>query len=499
MTVLSLPRSTTTGRIEIASLAVWLAGGALIGVAVMRFLQEPSFWLDEAFVALSLRDPSPATIFARLQYGQLFPRVYLAAIALLREAFGYRIWSLRLLPTVSFVVATLFWMRLLVLRSRTSVATSVLAGVLFLGSSFWLDQAIQLKQYSFDVLLALVPFLLDDAFFKDTLFDGKRKLRLAIIALPCLLSYTYPLALGARVLGWYLHEARGSGLRLRASAVSVLSGSVMLALAGVWMTDHRFNLLDGPAYLAYWSDCILRSCLQHNASSAPRLLAKFLWGWHGRQPLMTAGVVPLQILGVYSVIKRLKTGNAGANQHRWGSRSVGSLVFLSGTILASALFNYPICAGRAALFTQVHTQILTLEGALFIHSSRNRIRITSVILYIFIGVVLLHSGRDYLRLAKSGPAENLRPLLPEISTEIASTIWVHPCSTAQVRSLPEPLPGHIVFGTDEPHPPPGKTWVLWTHLGDESCANSLEQVRLKARSWQLVSEGPGRGLALAEF
>lgn len=499
MTVLSLPRSTTTGRIEIASLAVWLAGGALIAVAVVRYFEQPSFWLDEAFIAVSLRHPSPATIFAQLEYGQFFPRIYLGAIALVREAFGYRIWSLRLLPTVSFVVATLFWVRLLVLRSRASLAAALLASALLLGSSFWLDQAIQLKQYSFDVLLALVPFLLDDAFFKDTLSDGKRGLRLAIIALPCLLSYTYPLALGARVLGWYLHEARRLGFRVRASAVSVLAGSVMLALAGVWITDHRFNLLDGPAYLAYWSDCILRSCLQHSASSALRLLAKFLWGWHGRQPLVTAGVVPLQILGVYSVIKRLKTGNASGEEHQWGSRSVGSLVLLTGTILASALFNYPICAGRAALFTQVHTQILTIEGVLFIHSSWNRSRVASVILYIFVGVVLLHSGRDYLRLARSEPVENLRPLLPAISTEIASTIWVHPCSIAQVRSLPDPLPGNIVFGTDEPHPPPGKTWVLWSHLGNESCTRSLEQVRSQARSWQLVSEGPGRGLALAEF
>lgn len=499
ITVLSLPRSTTTGRIEISTLAVCLAGGALIAIALVRYLQEPSFWLDEAFVALSLRAPSLATIFAQLQFGQFFPRIYLGAIALVREAFGYRIWSLRLLPTVSFVVATLFWVRLLVLRSRTSLAAGLLAGALLLGSSFWLDQAIQLKQYSFDVLLALVPFLFDDAFFKDTLSDGKRKLRLAIISLPCLLSYTYPLALGARVLGWSLHEARRSGFRVRASAMSVLAGSVMLTLAGVWMTDHRFNLLDGPAYLAYWGDCILRSCLQHNASSVLRLLAKFLWGWHGRQPLVTAGVVPLQILGVYSVIQRWKTGNASDEAPQWGSRSVGSLVLLTGTILASALVSYPICAGRAALFTQIHTQLLTIEGAMFIHSSWSRVRVASIILYIFVGVVLLHSGRDYLRLARSEPAENLRPLLPAINTGIASTIWVHPCSIAQVRSFPDPLPGHVVFGTDEPHPPPGKTWVLWTHLGNESCARSLEQVRSQARSWQLVSEGPGRGLALADF
>ena len=85
--------------------------------------------------------------------------------------------------------------------------------------------------------------------------------------------------------------------------------------------------------------------------------------------------------------------------------------------------------------------------------SWTRVRVISIILYIFVGVVLLHSGRDYLRLARSEPAENLRPLLPAISTGIASTIWVHPCSIAQVRSLPDPLPGHVVFGSDQSPPP----------------------------------------------
>ena len=47
--------------------------------------------------------------------------------------------------------------------------------------------------------------------------------------------------------------------------------------------------------------------------------------------------------------------------------------------------------------------------------------------------------------------------------------------------------------------PGGKAWVLWTHLGNENCVKELERIRWRARSWQVVHEGPGRGLALAEF
>jgi len=483
----AMPMPERTGKI--APSIIWLAAAAIIAVGVARYFEQPSFWLDEAFIALSLRSPSIQTIFGPLEAGQIFPRMYLAIIAVLREALGYRMWVLRLLPSLAFAIATLLWARVLIKRCGRPLPVGLIAGALLLGSTFWLDQAIQLKQYTLDVLLALIPFLLGDDFYDRSLVEGKRRWRLALIALPCLISYTYPLALGARVLGWYL-----SNRRIRNSAALMLIASVGVALIAVLFTDYRFNLLIRDSYSDYWSECILGS--SHNPASAFRLLAKFFWGWHGRQPLVTAGVVPLQILGVYSVLKRLKTNHSNEND-RWGSRSLGSILLLGGVVLASALGAYPICAGRLTLFTQVHTQILAVEGALFALTWNKR-NAATIALYLFAGVVLFHSGRAYYRVGVSEPAENLFPLVPAINTEITSTIWVHPCSASQVKSLPDPLPGDVVFGSDKQQPA-GKTWVLWSHLGNEHCVKSLEEVRLKARSWQVVSEGPGRGLALAEF
>jgi hypothetical protein len=458
-------------------------------VAVVRYFDQPSFWLDEAFIALSLRSPTIQTIFGPLEAGQLFPRVYLAIIAVLREALGYRIWVLRLLPSLGFAIATVIWARLLANRCGRSVPAALIAGALLLGSTFWLDQAIQLKQYTLDVLLALVPFLLGDDFYDQSLVEGKRRWRLALIALPCLISYTYPLALGARVLTWY-----ASRRRIRNSAALLLIASTAFALLAIWFTDYRFNLLIRDSYSDYWSECILGS--SHNPADASRLLAKFLWGWHGRQPLVTAGVVPLQIFGVCSVLKRLRI-NQRDGDDRWGSRSFGSILLLGGVVLASTLGAYPICVGRLTLFTQVHTQILAIEGAL-LALSWNKRNAATIALYLFAGVALFHSGRAYYRVAVSEPAENLVPLVPAINTEITNTIWVHPCSASQVKSLPDPLPGEVIFGTDKLQPA-GKTWVLWTHLGNEKCVSSLEAIRSRSRSWQVVSEGPGRGLALAEF
>src|SRR5262249_43510583 len=146
----------------------------------------------EAFVAVSLRNPSIRTVFAPLEYAQYFPRLYLSSIALLRQTLGYQIWVLRLLPFLSFVIGSLFWTALLIKRARPFVALSVLGGILLLGASFWLDQAIQLKQYTFDVLLALIPFLISDSFFERSLAEGNDRALLGALAIPCLLSYTYP-------------------------------------------------------------------------------------------------------------------------------------------------------------------------------------------------------------------------------------------------------------------------------------------------------------------
>jgi hypothetical protein len=168
-------------------------------------------------------------------------------------------------------------------------------------------------------------------------------------------------------------------------------------------------------------------------------------------------------------------------------------------VVASALLSYPMCAGRVTLVAQIHTQVLALEGALFVLSFWRTPKAVAV-LYVFIAVVLFHSAGEYLRFLRTGPAENIRPMLPIIRSGIANTLWVHSCSIAQVKSLPDPLPiPGVVFGT-EGRPELGqKILILWTHLGADYCREELKELRDNSRSWQIVHEGPDRGLALAEF
>jgi hypothetical protein len=481
------------------NLFLWFAVLALIAAGFIRYIQAPTFWLDEAFVAVSLKNPSPQIIFAQLEYGQYFPRLYLSAIVALRQIFGYRIWSIRLLPFLCFAIASALWAYLLLKRAGAVFVAGLLSAAFLLGANYWMDQSVQLKQYTFDVLLALVPFLWNDDFYKKAFATGERKWILVCLAIPCALSYTYPLSLGARLVGWYLHHGRKEDWRLRPSAILIVAITILLALSSIYLTDLRFNFKDSVAYYAYWSDCILSARLREGLGSALRLLSKFFWGWHGRMPLVTAVMVPLQMIGIYCVIKRWKKAPTDEENSPWGSRSLGSMILLAGTVAASLLISYPICAGRVTLFTQVHTQIIALEGALFLWTFLKRKQVKAVLFFIIVGILLFHSGREYVRFLKAESAENLNPILPFIDSTVTDKVWVHPCSVAQVRALPEPLPVQDVTWNGKVPKHAEKVWILWSHLGNEACKQELDEIKQKALSWQIIQEGLGRGLALAEF
>jgi hypothetical protein len=480
---------------------IWVSAILIAAACLRRFFQFPTFWLDESWIAVPLKQPSLQTIFARLEMGLYFPRLYMCVIALFREIFGYKIWTLRLMPTICFLIGTIFWLRLLSKRSNSFTSLHILSGVIVLGSSFWLDESIQLKQYTFDVALGLLPFLADDAFFEKSLADGKSRMKLLALALPCALSYTYPVALLARVIGWYLYFGRHKSWRLHWRTVTIFTVALLAAFTIIWFTDYQYNFKDQQAYTAYWKDCILH--LSANPVSSLRLIANFLWGWHhGRlMPLVVAAVLPLQALGIYWTVKKFKNRKALETDSHWGARTVGSICLLTMMIVASAVVGYPICAGRVVLFTQVHTQILILEGALYLPTFWNMRKLAMGFLFTSIAVVIAYSTHRYVGFIKEQPPENLRPFLSLINPSLADTVWVHPCSIGQVRSLPDPLPvREVITKTRKGLPEPGqKVWILWTHVSDGFCKDSLEDLRVAAKSWQVVHENLAGGLVLAEY
>jgi len=211
--------------------------------------------------------------------------------------------------------------------------------------------------------------------------------------------------------------------------------------------------------------------------------------------LAVATIAPLQLVGVWAVVRRLR------NQKNEDSHAVGSIVLLLGVVAASLVASYPICAGRLTLFAQVHTQILAIEGAVFLLNLPDKRRLATAFVALSIMVLTIYSAHRFVRFVQSEPPENIRPLLASIKPDVASTVWVHPCSVAQVESLPEALPVQtVLLNTKKEYPPVGKKcWILWTHMGDAYCVERLAEIRAAAKTWQVITEGTGRALVLADF
>src|SRR5262249_31360712 len=340
------------------------------------------------------------------------------------------------------------------------------------GSTLWLDQSIQLKQYTLDVFLALIPFLLTDESLDRLFSTGERRtarlLPISLLMLPAVASYTYVFAVGARLTGWYVWRKRQDRAhRLARSAAIVALVSLALLMAVLWFTDLRFNAMDRHAYLSYWNDCILSSVAARSPAKAVRLVAKFLWGWHSRQPVVTGVMVPLQVAGAWSVIQ----GWRSRRNNGWGSRSASSILLLGAVIAASAAGVYPICAGRVTLFCEAHLQLLAIEGAILLGRLPRPRAVVCVALTAIEVVFLIFGATRYIEFLRTKPEEDLTPIVSLIDPSIAKMAIVHPCSIAQIRSLPRPLPVNLVLtsadsGKVTPAPQHGERyWVIWSHLG----------------------------------
>ncbi len=477
-----------TGTAIIAAAAALLAG-----VIFHRYVQDPSFWLDEAFVAVNLKKLPLSALLGPLHFGhQYFPRIPLFLIGLVKEVLGYQTWVLRLLPVTGALLATFLWARIIARRVRGEPLAVILGAGLLLGSTFWMNYGPQFKQYGMDVAFALLPFSLRDAFYRDRLALGRRKWDLALLCLPILLSYTYPIALGGRILGWYAGSARTESPRLRARSVAVLAAAGGACLALLWQIDLRHNL--ATDLTAYWADCIIG--LRFSSSGlvgGARLLLNFIWGWQAHLPRpVTLGVALFQAIGLVTVlrpwIRRLTPDPV------WGSMTLGSVATLSLVLLASLLVHYPICTGRLTLFVQIHLQLIALEGALALARAPKAAWSGAWLVAL---ANLGFSAREAARVAVSEPEQNLKILARKLDPAVSNTVYVPSCSVPSVEAMPEALPlPWAILGEPDQVPRGRPVYLLWGYAS-EACVRELGRLEKTAASWTVVDEGPGRKLVRA--
>jgi 4-amino-4-deoxy-L-arabinose transferase-like glycosyltransferase len=138
----------------IQSYGIWIL--ILIGFALRlrQYLIFRSFWLDESFVILNLRDRTYAGLTEPLDYSQIAPIGFLFTEKMIFDLFGASEWSLRLVP----LVASLFsiWLVYKIsdrLFGKVGAFITLLFFILPTGLTYF---ASEVKQYSTDVFFCLV-------------------------------------------------------------------------------------------------------------------------------------------------------------------------------------------------------------------------------------------------------------------------------------------------------------------------------------------------------
>ncbi len=448
------PTAPGTRRVALGLAAASLLGMLVLGAA--RLLRDGSLWLDEASIAANLLSLGLFELFGPYPTGHSFPRLYLFLIALLERGLGYETLVLRALPFAAFVAGACAWQRLTYQRFRGRPLLLALVIALNFIPASWFAYGAMLKQYSLDVALGLIPFLLGDAFYVRVLLGDAGSSRASarpvrrwpglLLLLPLLFSFTYVIALLGRFVGFVAGRWLAERQTLPARQLGVAAGAMGAGVLALWLIDMR-HTAGSDALFRFWQKCIPGD----DWTRTPEIIWGFITGWYrvtpfgAREPLAEPLIIALALclpLGAYAVVRRAAAHAARAGDDvAWGTRSLGCLAVVLGLLAASFLVDYPLCSGRLTLFALFSLQMLTAEGLLaasegIAHRTGTR-ALGALLLGALLVCLLPGAYRSAHFLLTADTPENVRPLLPIIETVPERVVVVAACSTRQVATLPE--------------------------------------------------------------
>jgi hypothetical protein len=436
---------------QAAALALVLAG---IGLRLGEYALNRSLWLDEAFLALNIKERGFDELFGALDFNQAAPAGYLLLAKSATLLFGDSEYALRSVALIASVASVpLFWM-----SARRIIApwAAVLAiGLFALGGGLLLHAA-EVKPYSSDVLVAVLLLLLALTRWPSGPLSLWRSIAAGLLA-ASLVWISYPAAFVVAGLGTILfvetilrHDRQTARnlvvmAALAAGSFAVLSVTVLDTTVGVQsalMTGApRFFLPFPPTSLGDVG----------TLAKAPSLI------FRGSIGLGTAGAVlfaSLALLGTVSFALR----------REW--RSLGILLSpLPFVVAASAAGAYPF-GGRFALFYVPFALLLVAEGAwTLLATAHARLSRTSARRRLAVLVAAL-CGCGLLAVAaqtavdhfEDPQAEAIKPALATIQDDWRSgdTLYVYFASQYALRYYAECDDCRVIR--------PGRATSLWSNV-----------------------------------
>lgn len=183
-------------------LGVWF--GAI--VRLVQYLSNRSLWEDEANLALNIVNRSYSELLQPLDYNQAAPPGFLWIEKFAVQLLGNNEYALRLFPLIAGLVSLIAFYKLAT-RYAAAVAAPI-AIALFACLKYTLYYATEVKQYSSDVMVALLLWWLLVP-LRHQMLNGKQLLGLGLLGAVCIwLSHPTVFVLAGLEIGYFLTAAR---------------------------------------------------------------------------------------------------------------------------------------------------------------------------------------------------------------------------------------------------------------------------------------------------
>jgi Dolichyl-phosphate-mannose-protein mannosyltransferase len=478
-------RAQTSGIALSWATASWLVvalGGLL---RLERYLDNRSFWLDEALLGLNLLEKSFGGLLGTLDYTQSAPAGFLLAEKASLDLLGESELALRFVPFLASLAALVLFRQ--VARSLLAPAPALLATVLFAVNEPLLYQSSEAKPYSSDVAVALVLIWL----YLRTASGDERRITLSRLA---------PLAAAGVVGVWFSYPAAFvlAGIfvallvRLREP---LLAGPLRLlvAMGGAWAVSFLASYTIASQNISTVSGAIFTG--SQSGTTRARELASTAW-WSFTDPggflSSTRGVAALAlVMGLVAFARRDRVQSL-------------ALLAVPGVLAAVAALieKYPL-GGRFTLFLVPLMLILVAAG---VHelatTSRHRALVGAALVILLAGPPLAQAAKHVLH---PTVREQVRPLLVHLVHDWrpGDTLYVYrnaqyalrfygECGDCDVPPFPFAVrpaaPGTLVRGFPAAVASAPPELVVGTDRGSAGRdLTDLDALRGRDRVWILIS------------
>jgi hypothetical protein len=491
-------------KFDLALIAIVLAG---LFLRARQYALGRSLWLDEAWLSLNIVNRSFAGLFQPLDYEQGAPIGFLLAQKLCVVIFGNHDYVLRLFPFVCGCAALILFA--FFVRKVLSPAGAIAALILIALETRLVYYASEAKQYSTDVLAAVIVLWLAAQFIGAKNFDRRGAYRFAIIS-TMLLWFSHPALFmisgaSAAITIYFLLNKNFSAVK------HFWFASVMwlAAFALLYLITLR-GLAENSFLLRYWSEGFV--------PRDARLIPAWFWQAFAEMIPLAWGETIRWSLPVMFLI------GYGLFWKREAAWAIAITTIITLAVIASALSKYPFW-GRMILFLQ---PIMALGAGESLGLIRDLIpklfakqnRITRAVTVIVMLIMLLpHGAKAAENVISPKMQEHIKPTMEYLRDNRApdDLIYVyHGAIPAFKYYAPfyEIDMRNVVFGVKHADdfsayraeldalPNDQRVWVLFSHVfieagGNEKdfMFNALKALREKKREFKM----PGTSVFLYLF